>query len=140
MTQTKEHRRLIRLAGAANSKARRLKASGTISAEDIGRLYLSGRQCAYCGVGLDPGHFSIDHRLAFDRGGRNEPANLAITCFSCNRRKHTKTPEEFAQHQKLLVTCQMCGKQFQPRWGEWKAGRARVCSRSCAAKLRWANA
>lgn len=140
MTQTAEQRRLIRLAGAANSKAKRLGVPGTISAEDIARLYLRERRCAYCGVSLDPGHFSIDHRVAFDRKGRNDPSNLAITCFTCNRTKHTKTPDEFARYQDLEVRCEMCGKAFKPRWAEWRAGRAKMCSRSCSAKSRWAHA
>jgi 5-methylcytosine-specific restriction endonuclease McrA len=139
MTQTREQRRLIRLASAANTRAKGQGAHGEITAEDIARAYLASPQCAYCGVSLEPGHFSVDHELPFGRGGRNEANNIVVTCFTCNRRKHTKTPEEYAQHRNRIVHCIVCGKAYQPRWAEWQAGRARVCSRSCSAKLRWAH-
>lgn len=139
MTQTREQRRLIRLAAAANTRAKSHGASGQISAEDIARAWIASPTCAYCGVLVEPGHFSIDHRLPFNRGGRNVPINLAVTCFTCNRQKHTKTPEEYDTHRHRIVKCIVCGKAYQPRWAEWEAGRARVCSRSCSAKLRWSH-
>ena len=139
MTQTREQRRLIRLANAANTRAKSHGSSGTISAEDIARAYLASSRCAYCGVSLEPGHFSVDHQLPFGRGGLNEPANIVVTCFTCNREKHTKTPKEYEQHRTRIVHCMVCGKAYQPRWAEWEAGRARVCSRSCSAKLRWSH-
>ena len=52
MTQTAEQRRLIRLAGAMNAKARRLGVVGTISAIE---LAVKPKHCFYCGVSLEDG-------------------------------------------------------------------------------------
>lgn len=139
MTQTPEQRRLIRLASTINTKARRVGAEGEITASDLAEIYLQTRQCFYCRIGLQVGHYSFDHVLPFERGGANWPENIAPSCFTCNRTKFTKTPEELAAFRDLVVKCAVCQTAFHPRYAEWKAGRARVCSRSCAARLRWAK-
>lgn len=52
-----------------------------------------GFRCAYClrtaeekGVGL-----TLDHLVACEAGGTNEPANLVTCCLSCNSAKQDKT-------------------------------------------------
>lgn len=135
MTQTKEQRRLIRLAGAMNAKARRLGVVGTISAVE---LAVKPKSCFYCGVTLEDGQGTFDHVIPWDRKGTNVSENIVRCCLSCNRRKFTKTPSEFQAHKELTSTCIVCGQTFHPRWAEWMAGRARTCSRSCAGKRRWA--
>jgi 5-methylcytosine-specific restriction endonuclease McrA len=132
--QTREQRRLIRIASAMNTKARRLGAYGVISAAELAS---KPPACFYCGVTLEPGQGTFDHRLAWARGGNNTSVNIVRCCLSCNRRKFDKTPGEFEEHKTLVSTCIVCGQMFQPRWAEWQAGRARTCSRSCAAKKRW---
>ena len=141
MTQTSEQRRLIRLAAAYNAKARRLGVRGTVTAEDLFWVEsgYDGGNCYYCRIELEIGQGTFDHFIPFDRGGMNTAANIVRCCTTCNRRKFTKTSAQLAEHMARVVTCARpgCGKQYQPRWAEWEAGRARVCSRSCAAKMRW---
>jgi 5-methylcytosine-specific restriction endonuclease McrA len=135
--QSREHRRLIRLAGAMNQKAARLGARGRVTAADLAMLQLRVRQCEYCGTDLEIGQGSFEHRLPYDRGGQNLPSNLTRCCLTCNRRKFVKTPEEYAQYKQLMVKCVVCSREYKPRWAEWQRGRARTCSHKCAGSLRW---
>lgn len=142
MTQSTEQRRLIRLASSYNTKARRMGVRGIIIAEDLGLVVLTSPECYYCGVGLEVGQGSFDHVVPLDRGGGNTIANLVRSCLRCNRRKFTKTPEQLVEHDARWVTCARaeCGILFKPRWAEYEAGRARLCSRRCSALWRWERA
>lgn len=51
--------------------------------------------CAYCGE--RGGRLECDHVIPVSRGGSNELTNLVTACFSCNRSKHNRTPEEWLQ-------------------------------------------
>ena len=56
-------------------------------------LYLrDGCSCAYCGrtvaLGIDA---TLDHVLACELGGTNEPKNLVTACLSCNSQKRDLT-------------------------------------------------
>ena len=134
MTQHPEERRLNRLAASYNKKARQFGVPGVITAVDLAR---KPRRCMYCGISLEVGQGTFDHMIPFDKGGTNEDFNIVRSCLTCNRKKFTKSPAEFAEHQTLVVACEVCGKEYQPRWGEYINGRARVCSRVCAGKKRW---
>ncbi len=134
MTQHPEARRLTRLATSYNKKAQRLGVPGVITAVDLVRKPM---KCNYCGIGLEVGQGTFDHVIPFDKGGTNENINIVRSCLTCNRKKFTKSPAEFAEHQNLVVACVVCGDTYQPRWGEWINGRARVCSRKCAGRKRW---
>lgn len=129
-------RRLARIASGYNIKARRLGLPGVVTPEQLAML---GNTCAYCGVDVDPMGGSFDHVIAFDRGGANSIENIVRCCISCQRKKFTKTPDQYREHQVLLVTCALpgCNRQYQPRYAEWQAGRARYCSLSHAAASRW---
>ena len=51
------------------------------------------RQCAYCytsGVS-----FQVEHLLPTSRGGSDRASNLVIACDRCNKRKGSRTAEEF---------------------------------------------
>ena len=128
------HRRLQRIASGFNSKARRLGRRGTVTWL---HLYYLPDRCFYCDVGMDKMDGSYDHVLSFDQGGSNDPSNIVRCCVSCQRRKFTKTPEEYDEHRLMRVTCPVDGKVFTPRYAEAKRGMAKYCSRSCAAKSRW---
>ena len=134
MTQHPEERRLNRLAASYNKKAAQYGVSGVITAVDLAR---KPRRCMYCGISLEVGQGTFDHMIPFDKGGTNEDFNIVRSCLTCNRKKFTKSPAEFAEHQTLVVACEVCGKEYQPRWGEYINGRARVCSRVCAGRKRW---
>ncbi len=139
MAQTTEWRRLVRLAAAYNKKARAYGAHGVIRAQDLSIIEQMEPECHYCDIGLEVGQGTFDHVKPLSEGGKNQAFNIVRCCTGCNRRKFTKSPSQFAEHNDRLVTCARpgCGRQYQPRWAEWEAGRARLCSRSCSAKMRW---
>lgn len=139
MPQTTEQRRLVRLAAAYNTKARRLGNYGVIRAQDLGLIEQMEPECFYCDVGLEIGQGTFDHVVPLDRGGRNQSYNIVRCCLTCNRRKFTKSPEQLIEHDRRMVTCARpgCGNMYKPRWAEWEAGRARLCSRRCSALWRW---
>lgn len=139
MTQTAEQRRLVRLAAAYASKARSLGVRGSVTAEDLGLVELASPTCYYCGIDLPVGGGTFDHIRPLGRGGMNHIVNIVRCCLTCNRTKFTKTPEQLAVHEDRVVTCERpgCGNTYKPRWAEYEAGRARLCSRRCSALLRW---
>ena len=48
--------------------------------------------CAYCGDGVeDDITLTLDHVLADDLGGDNDPTNLVTCCLSCNSSKRNLT-------------------------------------------------
>lgn len=131
-------RRLGRVASGFNSRARQHHALGVVTAAVLVQVHVrSGGRCHYCGIELELEHGTWDHAQALSEGGRNDITNLVRCCVKDQRTKHTKTPTEFAAHQALTVTCPIDGTVFQPRWAEWKAGRARYCSHRCAGKAAW---
>jgi hypothetical protein len=133
MTQTPAQRRFSKLAAAINQKAHKLGAAGRVTADDLALVYLSGdRKCAYCRVDVSPGGVSFDHIVPFVKGGSNLRSNIAPSCITCQRGKFTKTPEEWAKAKDMTVPCEVCGKQFRPRWADYQRGYGRTCSRKCS--------
>lgn len=114
-----------------NARARKYRAPGVVRWE---QLVTMGDTCHYCGVVLSLDQGTWDHVIAFDRGGTNWPDNIVRCCTDCQRRKHTKTPEEYETHRGLTATCARpgCGTTYKPRWAEYINGRARFCSHRCA--------
>lgn len=133
MTQTRTQRRFSKLAAAINQKATKLGAPGRVSAQDLAQVYLESMgRCAYCQIEVTVDGVSFDHVVAFARGGSNTRSNLAASCITCQRGKFTKTREEWAKAKDMLVPCEVCGKQFKPRWADWIRGLGRTCSRICS--------
>lgn len=58
----------------------------------IRKKVLEAGECALC---LDTRNLEVDHDLPISRGGSSELDNLVALCRSCNRKKGTKTLEEF---------------------------------------------
>lgn len=137
MTQTREQRRLIRLAARMNVRAAGTGSVGTMSAEDLAIIERASPNCTYCDIGLEWGRGTFDHSIPLDRQGPNTPENVVRSCYTCGRSKFTKTPEEMTSFADISVTCPIDGVVFKPRYAEWAAGRARYCSRRCAAKSRF---
>ena len=55
--------------------------------------------CAYCGGGLDPFiHWEVEHVVPRSRGGTDEISNLVPSCRWCNRRKRSKSLDEFREY------------------------------------------
>lgn len=59
--------------------------------------------CSYCSVSLSVADTSVDHATPSSRGGAHHPSNLRITCWPCNRLKHTMTEEEFKDFIHLYI-------------------------------------
>lgn len=136
MTQTAEQRRLTRIASSMNTRARQFGSDGILTAQDLAVAVVTwDYTCAYCGVLLTSGQHGFDHMIPLALRGPNRGNNVVPVCQSCNRRKFTKTPAELKEYENLRVNCSVCKKEYRPRWAEWKNGRARTCSLSCAAKL-----
>ena len=70
-----------------NSKSRRSKK------RTIVRKY--GPWCYYCGEALAFQMITIDHVKPVKRGGSNANTNLVPSCYRCNQRKGSKSPERF---------------------------------------------
>ena len=78
-------------------RARKLKAEGSFTAENIKDMYATqGGRCYYCSVEIDSG-YHIEHMTPLSRGGMNNVSNICLACAPCNLSKHTKTAEEFKE-------------------------------------------
>ena len=92
---------------AAFHKRRAMKksAGGTFTKKDVQALYSAqGGLCFYCPTSLEGG-YHVDHKTPLSRGGSNNAENIALSCASCNLRKHARTAEEFKE---LLVHEKTC--------------------------------
>ena len=50
--------------------------------------------CQYCGEKFKTSDLNIDHVAPRSQGGKNEWLNLVCSCFKCNSRKASRTPEQ----------------------------------------------
>lgn len=123
-------KRFQALARTANAKARKLGQREAITAVDLFHMFTGA--CAYCGDGITPMGCTLDHVIAFDRGGLNVIGNIEFCCRRCQRTKFTKTPEEFAEWRNLTRTCPVDGTVFRPRWADYIRGLGFYCSRRCS--------
>ncbi|KXK50303.1 MAG: HNH endonuclease [Chloroflexi bacterium OLB13] len=88
---------LERYASQLNSRARAAGSPGAVTADELRGVVLdSGGRCSWCGASVVNAEFEIDHILGVVRGGPNIPANLALACPDCNKRKAFKHPARFA--------------------------------------------
>lgn len=70
---------------------------------DIRRIFrLQKGRCGYCRSKLRPG-MHRDHVVAIANGGTNFARNMQLLCEECNRRKASKSPEDFAREMGLLI-------------------------------------
>jgi len=135
VTQSALQRRLVRLAGAMNAKARRTGVRGRVTAAELAQIIVDAEHlCNYCGVEVPDMEGSFDHVIPYDQNGDNLPHNIVRCCVSCNRTKATMSVEELRVYAALRVTCP-CGVVFRPRWADWKRGYGRTHSRACAGRL-----
>ena len=54
-------------------------------------------RCAACHVDISDGRYDVDHIWPVLLGGSHWPANRQLLCRTCNHRKGTKTPEQWAE-------------------------------------------
>jgi len=75
----------------------RRAAEGTHTDEDIKALFAKqGGKCATCRKNIRDA-YDVDHVMPLSKGGSNGPDNLQLLCPTCNRKKSTKRPDEWAQ-------------------------------------------
>ena len=92
-----EKRRHINSVAGSVRRARERDAPGGHTFRDIeSKLELQGGKCYYCKRELKRMH--IEHKIPLARGGTNWPANIAIACPRCNRKKHVKTAQEYKKN------------------------------------------
>ena len=76
---------IIRLLRYIKHHAKNIRASRS-------RIYKrDGNECVYCGSKKE---LTLDHVVPKSKGGGNEWTNLVTSCFKCNLKKGSKTPEE----------------------------------------------
>lgn len=51
-------------------------------------------ECVYCGTKLGSIQLTIDHVVPKSQGGKNNWLNCVTSCFDCNNRKGSRTPEQ----------------------------------------------
>ena len=66
------------------SRKHRMRQAGPLSTATVRAVLAEFPECAYCGR---RGHRTIEHVIAVDAGGTNEPRNLVAACVSCNSSK-----------------------------------------------------
>lgn len=88
---------LQRYASAMNARAKRYRTTGKLTSDLLrDRIFASGGRCEWCDEDLVQQEFELDHIESLSRGGSNTPANLVVSCPSCNRRKSGKHSARFA--------------------------------------------
>lgn len=79
----------------ANHK-RRLRTKNGLPADTIPNLKkLQRMKCASCWCGLDDS-WHLDHIVPLAKGGKHEPLNVQLLCRTCNLKKSSKLPHEWA--------------------------------------------
>ena len=68
---------------------------GYVAEQAISQMYVDQKGlCAYCEIVLGS-KWHLEHMTPLSRGGTHRWDNIALTCAPCNRKKGTKTVEEF---------------------------------------------
>lgn len=67
-------------------------------------------RCWYCGYRLgNPDLLQFEHQLPRSRGGGNDKDNVVLACGPCNRKKGTRTPDEFLDSLTSELDSRLCG-------------------------------
>lgn len=98
------HPDTVRIKTRIRSNKRRA-AEGNYTQADVDVMFRSQKGlCWWCGKPL-PAEvmqgskrrigFDVDHRIAIEKGGTNDPSNLVLSCIDCNLSKQDKLPHEW---------------------------------------------
>jgi 5-methylcytosine-specific restriction endonuclease McrA len=77
-------------------------------------------ECVYCGSKKE---LTLDHVIPKSKGGGNEWTNLVTSCFKCNLKKGSKTPEEAKltmKHKPFAPTLVSENSSVQKVWNEYQ--------------------
>lgn len=89
-----EKHRAMKAAHTRNRRARISGNGGSHSPDDVAaQLQSQNNRCWWCNKKLDK-KFEVDHRIPVSRGGPNDPSNLVVSCWPCNRSKGKRMPWE----------------------------------------------
>ena len=81
----------------ARREERDLAVDGLFTVKDEQAMFIAqDGKCAACKVDISDGRFDADHIMPVLLGGSHWPANRQLLCRTCNHRKGTKTPEQWA--------------------------------------------
>ncbi|MAU13459.1 MAG: hypothetical protein CL607_26815 [Anaerolineaceae bacterium] len=88
---------LARYASSMNSRARKLRILGTLTATSLrDRIFESSGKCEWCHTNLLRKEFELDHIENLANGGSNTASNIVVSCPDCNRRKSARNVVSFA--------------------------------------------
>lgn len=74
------------------------RAVGVLKFKEVkGIITKQKHKCAICFCKLPARGYHIDHIHPIAKGGTNEISNIQITCETCNRRKGSKNPFDYAK-------------------------------------------
>ena len=80
----------------ANKYARKYNRDGILTTQNIMDILNESKMvCYYCKEKIPEKLMTIDHKIAMRVGGSNHMDNIVACCYSCNSKKHSKTPEQF---------------------------------------------
>lgn len=80
---------------ANKEKQREYIADGTLTQEEIRRLFATATHCCYCAERMRSQDKTLDHVIPLSRGGKHSADNVVIACRSCNVSKRARTPAEW---------------------------------------------
>lgn len=89
---------------AARRRALKRGSGGRYTPEDVAEILAKQRSCcAYCRLKIRGRNYNVDHIVPLIMGGRNDKANIQVTCVECNLRKGDKDPIVFSKELGLLL-------------------------------------
>ena len=91
----------IKFALHGRKRMLRMRDGGVLSIKTIQIVYeenIKKHRTLTCYLCLNPikfGNDELEHKTPLCRGGKNTRENLDVSCFRCNRKKHSKTEKEY---------------------------------------------
>lgn len=86
-----------------NKRARIRQNGGIHTVDDVAEIIkMQKHKCAYC-RGSVKEKYHVDHIVPIVKNGKNDRSNLQILCPSCNHKKHSKDPIDFARSMGKLL-------------------------------------
>jgi 5-methylcytosine-specific restriction endonuclease McrA len=89
------HPAILARQGSQHWRLAAAQADGSLTVSVVRRLLDMTTHCYYCASPLARNERHIDHVVPRSRGGAHSIENVVVCCRSCNRSKHTRTPEEW---------------------------------------------
>lgn len=90
-----------------NRRALSKSSEGSHTHDDVVRIFnMQNRMCANCGERLfrsGKKRMHVDHIVPLSLGGSNWPGNLQCLCPTCNLKKSSKHPADWAKQQGRLI-------------------------------------